>query len=199
MPFVTMADALVCKGNGYVARSWQEAFKGPIYPINNYGFTEIRFVHGAKDFTNARTQFLFLASGSQMQKGLDLLLEIFPRHPDLHLYICSSFRHDSEFCACYHRELFETANVHPIGWITVTGPRFYELVERCAYVILPSCSEGQAGSVVHCMAAGLLPLVTREAGIDTKDFGITFADDSLETIDKVVDEVARLPEQRVWL
>jgi hypothetical protein len=45
------------------------------------------------------------------------------------------------------------------------------------------------------MYSGLVPLVTRWAGIDTDDFGVTFKDDRLEEIERVVREVSRLPEQ----
>jgi glycosyltransferase involved in cell wall biosynthesis len=129
-----------------------------------------------------------------MQKGLDLLLEIFPKHPELHLYICSEYEKEEDFCACYHKELYETPNIHPIGWVAVNGPEYYELVKKCAFVIHPTCSEGQPGSVVQCMHSGLIPLVTREAGIDTEDFGITFTDDSLEEIERVILEVSEKPE-----
>jgi hypothetical protein len=45
------------------------------------------------------------------------------------------------------------------------------------------------------MYSGLIPLVTREAGIDTEDVGVTFSDDSLEEIERVVREVSQLPEK----
>jgi glycosyltransferase involved in cell wall biosynthesis len=37
-------------------------------------------------------------------------------------------------------------------------------------------------------------VVTREAGIDTEDFGITFSNDSIEEIERVILEVSQLPE-----
>ncbi len=43
--------------------------------------------------------------------------------------------------------------------------------------------------------AGLVPLVTREAGIDTADFGITFADNSIEEIERVICDVATAPPE----
>ena len=194
MPYVMKSDAILGFGNEYIMRSWREVFKVPIYPFNNYGFKETEFPCESKDYNRARKNFLYFASGSQMQKGLDLLLEIFPKHPGLHLYICSDFKKELDFCDCYHRELYETANIHPVGRIMVNGPDYSELVGNCAYVIAPSCSEGQSGSVVQCMHSGLIPLVTREAGIDTEDFGVTFHDDSLEEIERVILQVSELPE-----
>jgi glycosyltransferase involved in cell wall biosynthesis len=194
MQFVKNADAIIAVGNEFITRTWHEALNVPAYPFNNFGWRETEFLIDRKDFSSARRNFLFFASKSQMQKGLDLLLEIFPKHTDLHLYICSEFANEKDFCTCYHKELYETPNIHPIGWIKVNGPKYNDLVKKCAFVIHPTCSEGQPGSVVQCMYSGLIPLVTKESGIDTEDFGITFADDSLEEIEKAILEVSRLPE-----
>jgi glycosyltransferase involved in cell wall biosynthesis len=194
MPYVQKSNAIVGFGNEFIMNSWRETFNVPVYPFNNYGFKETEFVFDSKDFSTARQNFLFFSSKSQMQKGLDLLLEIFPKHPHLHLYICSGYKRELDFCACFHKELYDTANIHPIGYVRVNGPEYNELVGKCAYVILPSCSEGQSGSVVQCMYSGLIPLVTKEVGIDTEEFGITFADDSLEEIERVIVEVSEKPE-----
>jgi glycosyltransferase involved in cell wall biosynthesis len=195
MPFVEGADAVVAIGNEPVASTWRAAFKGPVYRFDNFGFCGTEFRHETKDFAEARKHFLFFASASQIQKGLDLLLEIFPSHPDLHLYICSDFRREDDFCACYAQELYSTPNVHPVGRIRVNSPKFYKLVEQCAYVIHPTCSEGQAGSVVQCMYAGLIPLVTSEAGIDIDGRGSMFPDDSLQELESTIRRVAELPPE----
>lgn len=193
LPYIANSDAIICVGNEDIVNTWKEEFEGPIYPFNNFGFKETEFCLDLKDFSAARNNFLFFASRSQVQKGLDLLLEIFPKHRDLKLYICSEFEKEEDFCICYHKELYETPNIHPIGWVPVNGPKYNELVLKCAYVIYPSCSDGQPGSVVQCMYSGLIPLVTKEAGIDTEDFGITFSDDSLEEIERVIVEVSEKP------
>ena len=44
------------------------------------------------------------------------------------------------------------------------------------------------------MYSGLIPLVTRESGIDTEDFGITFPDDSLAVIERVILEVSQMSD-----
>ena len=194
MPYLENSDAIVTIGNEIIKGTWKEVSSAPIYTFNNYGFKETEFIFDSKDFSTARRNFLFFASRSQIQKGLDLLLEVFPKHPDLHFYICSEFEKEEDFCDCYHKELYETPNIHPIGWVTVNSPEYNELVKKCAYVIHPTCSEGQPGSVVQCMYSGLIPLVTKEVGIDTEYFGITFADDSLEEIERVILEVSNKPE-----
>jgi glycosyltransferase involved in cell wall biosynthesis len=191
---VQKSHAIVCFGNEFVIRTWKEIFKVPTYHLNNYGFNWTACPVNSKDFALARRNFLFFASRCQIQKGLDLALEVFRRHTDLHLYVGSYFEMELDFCSCYYEELFETSNIHPMGWITVNGPEYNELAEKCAYVILPSCSEGQAGSVVQCMYSGLIPLVTKEVGIDTEDFGITFSNDTPEEIERVIVDVSQRPE-----
>ena len=194
LPDIDDADAIIGFGNGVTMQTWGEAFKVPTYPFNNYGFKETEFLPDTKDYSIARKNFLFFASWSQVLKGLDLLLEIFPGHPDLNLYICGRYEKEEDFCACYQKELYETPNIHPMGWITVNSPEYNELVRKCAYIIHPSCSEGQSGSVVQCMSSGLIPLVTTETGIDTEHFGVTFSDDSLEEIERVILDVSQKPE-----
>lgn len=193
MRAVVTAHSVVGVGNGFTMGTWADVFAGPIRAFDTHGVSTPEPVNEPKDFAAARRHFLFLASGSQMQKGLDLLLEIFPRFPDLHLYVCSGFRDEPDFCTCYSKELFDTPNIHPMGWITVNGPEFAHLTRTCAYVIYPSCSDGQAGGVVQAMHAGLIPLVTRESGIDTDHLGVTFLDDSLEEIERVVRDVSQQP------
>jgi glycosyltransferase involved in cell wall biosynthesis len=195
MPYVNISDAIVGFGNDSILGTWREEFKGPIYPFNNYGFKETPFRLEDKDFAVARHHFLFFTSGSQVQKGLDLLLEIFPKLPHLHLYICSSFDSEPDFCECYRKELREKPNIHALGWLEVNSPAYHRLIRQCAYVIHPTCSDGQSGSVVQCMYSGLIPMVTREAGLDTEDFGVTFADDSLEEIERAVRQVSQLPKE----
>jgi hypothetical protein len=191
VPFAARASAIVGIGTGHTTGTWRRASTAPIHHFDSAAF-EVPPIPG-KDFDTARRHFLFFASRTQVLKGLDLLLDIFPRHPDLHLHVCSYFALERRFCACYQRELFATPNVHPVGWIAINGPEFQRLAALAAYAIHPSAAEGQASSVVQCLAAGLIPLVTRETGVDTDDAGVTFASDRVEDIEAAILDVSRRP------
>jgi glycosyltransferase involved in cell wall biosynthesis len=193
MPAVQAADALVGVGNAYTIGTWREAYAGPLHAFDNFAFPGTLSSVPGKNFETARRRFLYFASWSQMQKGLDLLLEIFPRHPELELYVCSPFAQEPEFCAAYEEELTATPNIHAVGWVGAQSPELAELASRCAFVVHPSCSDGQAGAVVQALSAGLVPLVTRESGLDVDGFGETFADDSLAEIERVLLEAAAQP------
>jgi len=182
--FLDCADAIVGFGNDFIMSTWHEATGLPVHGFNNYG---LAFSHSMESQSPDRAKhFLFFGSSQQLLKGLDLLLDIFPRHPDLHLYVCGHYARDRAFCHCYRKELFETENIHPMGYIYIMGDTFRELVLRCGYVILPSCTEGQPGGVVQCMHAGLVPVLTRDCGIDTLDFGILFDGDDLAATEKAI-------------
>ncbi|MBP2644653.1 MAG: glycosyl transferase group 1 [Firmicutes bacterium] len=125
--------------------------------------------------------FLFLASRNQVLKGLDLLLEVFSANPCLTLYICSLFTQEPEFCQVYAKELFQLPNIKPIGFVDIYSSTFQALVQKCCYVIAPSASEGLSGSVLSAMSAGLVPIVSRDCGLD--ESGAHVLDDcSLESI-----------------
>lgn len=78
------------------------------------------------------------------------------------------------------------------GWVDIRSAKFKEIINRCIGIIYPSCSEGQAGSVVTCMQAGLIPIVSKESGIDVYDFGILLQESSVEEIKKTISRISDL-------
>ena len=87
--------------------------------------------------------------------------------------------------------MFHTENIETIGWIDVTSDDFTNLTRRSVATIYPSCSEGGGGSVLTCMHAGLIPVVTHEASVDVEDFGLLLEP---ATIDKIRETVHHLSD-----
>ncbi|GAH28176.1 unnamed protein product [marine sediment metagenome] len=193
MPFISNADAIIGFGNKFTVSTWGKFFSGPIYMVNNYGFKETKFIWSSRDYTVAKKNFVFFGGGHLMRKGLDLLLEVFSKYSDLNLYVCGLFDYDEEFKKCYYKELYQTKNIHPIGWVQVNSKRYEELIKKCAYIIHPSCEEGQPGAVVQCMYSGLIPIVSKESGVDVDAFGITLENNSLAQIAETIVRVSQLP------
>lgn len=148
------------------------------------------------DTKRSSLNFMFLASGGQVHKGLDLLLEVFPRHPELHLYVCSSFRSEKDFCKLYRTELFNTPNIHSVGFLDITSSRFREIANCCAWMLLPSCAEGMSGSVTAAMSVGLVPVVSKACGFDA-DHAKVLPDCRIETIENMVAELAYQTAQQL--
>ncbi|MCS4034100.1 hypothetical protein GGQ02_002500 [Salinibacter ruber] len=188
-------DAIAGFGNAFTEQTYRPHFEGPIHLFRNYGQPGIPATTQRTE--PARRHFLYMASGGQVHKGLDLLLDVFSDQPDLHLHVCGPLLQEGDFLRCYWRELFTLENIHPVGWVNIQGGAFERLASRCAYVIVPSCAEGQIGSVVSCMHAGLLPVVTPACGLDVQDEGTVLTDDSLDTIASTVRHLADQPPDTV--
>lgn len=150
-----------------------------------------------KDYEACRSRFLWFGSSGLVHKGLDLTLEAFAQTPDLHLTVGGRLDWEQEFCRFYHRELYETPNIRAAGWIDVGGDPFIELANQTLAVVFPSCAESESCSVLTCMQAGLIPVVTYESGIDVRDFGVLLPDASVEAVRDSVAHLARLPAARL--
>ena len=170
-------------GNAYNYATYTRAL--PMPPVTFIPNTGYAFPHIDSRRRSARN-FLFFASSGQVHKGLDLLLEVFAQQDfPFHLYICSAFKNEQDFCELYDQELYHTPNIHAIGFVDIRGDAFKQVVEACAFSITPSCSEGQAGSVVTTMSAGIIPICSRECGFDDDEV-FNLADVSLDTLEKAV-------------
>lgn len=134
-----------------------------------------------KDFAAARRRFLWFGSGGLVHKGLDLVLDAFAGMPDYHLTVCGPVRRERDFERAYFRELYQTPNIHAWGWIDVGSPAFLELARRTLGLVYPSCSEGTSGSAITCMHAGLVPVLSREAGVEPAG-GVLLESSSVEQI-----------------
>ncbi|MCE1225459.1 MAG: glycosyltransferase [Geobacteraceae bacterium] len=185
-------NAFFLIGNSRTLATYDEFNLPPVFLLPNTAVAGINPAGSGRSTQN----FLFLASGGQVHKGLDLLLELFPRHPQLQLHVCSSFRSEHDFCKLYHRELFATPNIHPEGFLDITGHRFQELAGRCAWMLLPSCAEGMSGSVTAAMSAGMVSVVSTACGFEDDEV-ILLPDCSLEAIERTVLAVSSMPADQV--
>jgi len=177
---VKYADEIVVLGNEYTMESYRFTAK-PItrIPISSaYEYQNIP----EKDYQNARKRFLWIGSYGMVHKGLDLVLDAFTGMPDLALTVCGRPEKEDDFFRLYERELKFTANIHLHGWIDMSSMEFLDISRTHSAVIYPSSSEGGAGSVIHCMHAGMVPICTREASVDLMDFGIQIMDSSVAAV-----------------
>jgi glycosyltransferase involved in cell wall biosynthesis len=118
--------------------------------------------------------------------------------PENHLYICGPIQDETDFEKAYHKELYQSPNIHVIGWVDVCSSEFIEITNKCVGMIHPSCSDSCAGSVITCMHAGLIPIVSYESGVDVNiDFGVILRDCSIDTIKTTVQMISTLSPEKV--
>lgn len=156
-----------------------------IIPNTSYDFSD--FVLSKK---NSKT-FMYFASCGSVHKGLDLLLDVFSNNKcDLKLYVCGLYLREKDFCKLYKKELFHNPRIISMGFVDIWSSKFREICEESAFCVLPSCSEGMAGSILTCMSAGVIPICSKWCGFDESDEAIILPDCTIETIDSCINEVS---------
>jgi glycosyltransferase involved in cell wall biosynthesis len=127
--------------------------------------------------------FLWLGSSGVVHKGLDLLIESFLLADlDCELHICGAQKRDVSFLGSALNDT--RINFH--GVVDINSSVFKKILERVQFVVLPSCSEGVATSVLTGMKCGLIPIVTDACDIETKGIGFKIEDVDVESISSVL-------------
>jgi glycosyltransferase involved in cell wall biosynthesis len=189
------ADCAVTIGNEFTISTYRYANR-PIYRLPVVSPIVCPWPY-KKDFDSCRKHFLWIGSQGLVHKGLDLVLDAFVELPEYHLTVCGPIEEEKDFESAYYTELYQTKNIHTLGWIDATSPEFFEIANDCLGIIYPSCSESGGGSVITCMHAGLIPVVSYEASIDVDDFGIIMGDSSIEGIKNTIQKVSNLPAEKL--
>lgn len=158
---------------------------GKIEGINTYtirptGIINPLFDPDKRNYDEAKRRFMWIGSSGAIHKGLDILLDVFSKHPELELYVLGLNEGDRRLLSGMMGE-----NVKNCGYIRIVGEEFAELASKCGFVVLPSCSEGLATAVITGMNHGLIPLVTRETSIEAP-VGEVFADFKVENVEETI-------------
>jgi len=147
-----------------------------------------------KDYEACRKNFLWFGSSGMVHRGVDLLLEAFAEMPEYHLTLCGPVERETNFVKAYSRELYHSPNIHMVGWVDIASDMFKEITQRCGCLIYPTCSEGGGGSVLTCMHAGIVPIVSYEASVDVnEEYGVLLKTCSITDIQDAVRTAAEFP------
>lgn len=179
----SFCDLLIVIGNNWTANTYKPYTDKPIVTLNSTALTNKFSFHLNRNISEERRNFLWFGSTGLIHKGLDLCLEYFSRNMEITLHICGILEKDFFEILKGH---FEKPNVHYHGFINVNSQKFIQLTSLCLFSILPSCSEGQATSLLTTMRAGLIPIATESTGIDVANFGFQLDDLSVEAIAKAI-------------
>ena len=186
---IECADYAALLGGDFMAQTYAFAGK-PSYRLPIPTVTTYPFPHD-KDYDECRRRFLWFGSSGLVHKGLDLVLEAFAQLPQYELLVCGPIADDAVFQSIYRRELYELPNIRTLGWVDVTDRRFIDVTRQCVALVFPSCAESQSASSITCMQAGLIPILSREAGIDAQDFGMLLPQATIEEIKLAVTALAQ--------
>jgi len=192
------ADYAVILGNEFTLGTYAYGNK-PMFALN-VPTPNVYPSPEAKDFDSCRKNYLWIGSSGFVHKGLDLVLEAFSQLPDFQLTVCGpleKFGKTNQFCKQFHKELYETPNIKTVDWVDVSSPLFQDIVNNCLALIYPSSAEGQNGSAITCMQAGLIPIVSYQSGVDVHDYGVMLADCSVSTIKSTIQRTSDLATDKL--
>jgi hypothetical protein len=184
-----VADYAVMIGNKFNSMSYSEFLFNKIYLVSPTGLLNHNYKFIARNYKKTKKKFVWFGSHGAIHKGLDILVDVFTDCPDLNLFICGLSTHEEGLFN------LSSTNISNLGFVDVNSNEFVDLVNECSFVILPSCSEGMSTSVITCMNHGLIPIVTRETGIDLDCFGYYLDDYKVEYVKDVVKRCSLLDDK----
>jgi glycosyltransferase involved in cell wall biosynthesis len=189
---LSIADAFIGVGNEATRRTY--AGFDPVHLLPSVAWPDEHRLASSKDLVSGRRHFLFLAGPGNVHKGLDLLLDAFDGLRDEHLWICT--RIDRPFAAVYGDLLTRRSNIHLLEWVQRGSAVYDDALRRSNWIILPSCAEGIATSVIEAMSHGLIPVVSEACGIDAGASGVQLTTCSVGEIASTVRELSSFGEER---
>lgn len=159
-----IADFCFLLGNEWTKSTYPAEIRQKIKCLN-VTFSDIKAMEDKQEEALPRRSFLFFAGAGSVHKGLDLVLEVFRRHPEWTLHVVGPFLQEKEFVAIYEQELLHTPNIHTHGFLAPRSLEFQQILQDCFAFLAPSCAEGMATAVITTMALGLHPIISRETGV----------------------------------
>ena len=151
-----------------------------------------------KDFGKAKKNFIWFNSYGALLKGLDVIIEAFNRVPDLELFVCGKLEPEAGLIQTTMIQSKITPNIDFQGWVETDGEEFKKLLLETAWVISASFSEGGGGSILNCMAKGLIPIISRSTSITLPDnTGFYIENNETATLDKLLLSLSQLPDATV--
>ncbi|MBU1152720.1 glycosyltransferase [bacterium] len=190
-----LVDAIIALGNEICKESYSKFYDGPIYSLPA-PFFKVLDAHEilSQGHKNNIKGFLWFGSSGLIHKGLDLVLEVFANHPKIKLHICGPIKNELDFEKVYFKELYQLPNIITHGFVDISSQLFKEILQDCAFVISPSCSEGGCTGTLTAIGNGaLIPIITKETTIST-GFEIWINDLSVKDVEKAIDKALKLTE-----
>lgn len=176
------ADIVICLGEeGYYSKPTYRLFPSGLFNKN------FRFkFFSDSECTEAKKCFIVYGTTGVVHKGIDLLVDIFKEHLDWTLIICG----DNTSGKLKDIGISLSNNIVDMGYVDTESDLFLNLVNRCAFIVLPSCSEASTTGVLTGMRHGLIPIITKNNGFEKCGEVCLFFDDfHLENIEKKILDV----------
>lgn len=189
---LTLSDLIVCLGNEWSMDTYQSYNRRTVCLPVTYCY-HWPAESAALESQQISRHFIWFGGSGAVHKGLDITLDAMDRVGDGYfLHVCGPISGESDFINLYRENLYQRHNVKYHGLIDIRSPEFVRLMNLCAFVVLPSCSEGGGSSVYTCMHYGLVPVVSTESSVETVDFGIVIDDATPASVARAMQQAHQL-------
>ncbi len=193
-----LADACSLLGNEYTLNTYPVEYHAKVRLITPSASKLDTTIKPSDGLVPPEREFLWFFGSGAVHKGLDLVLEVFARHPEWVLNVVGPAGDEPDFVAFYRHELYELPNIHYHGQLTPSGEAFRAITSRSFCFVAPSCSESVSSAVVTCLCVGLFPIVSRDTGVTLPDScGIYLETSSIDEIEQAAKQVISLPDQEL--
>lgn len=167
-----IADACMLIGNDVTLNTYPDSARAKMTKIPA---TASLSTH-VKNYSSRTNNFLYFNSPRNVGKGLDLVLDVFTRHPEWILHCVGNVESERDFMLAYP-DLSSHRNIVMHGHMAPSSSSFEAIVDLCDCFIAPSCSEGTSTSCLTCLQCGMYPILTLNTGVDLpEDAGIWISD-----------------------
>jgi hypothetical protein len=118
---------------------------------------------------------LYFATDIGLRKGFDIIYNLFESNliPEKNFVLHIVGNVSKEFYLdkinLLSKKLGERFIFH--GWINSNSIKYIEVLRRMDVLIYPSLEEGQAGTVIDCISRGIIPILSKNCGIDFSPIG----------------------------
>ncbi len=184
-------NEIVCFGLQHTVDTFA-SLNMPVSPFPNYANPHVKLI---KSSQKNPLHFMCIVGSRHILKGLDLLLEVFSMLPTLHLHICG--RIPKNLKTVFAKEL-AAKNIHQYGYVEMGGRAFNAICKKTVFYISPSCSEAMQGATLNAMKAGLIPIISKDVGVDLYGSGFRIKDCSIEAILENVEQYVTMPEKKLY-
>ena len=183
------ADVCLLVGNEHTRQTYPAKF---LHKIQTIGVTggQVAKIKTFEEYYPEEKEFLWIGGAGPVHKGLDLLLDIFTKHPEWHLNIMCKINSKSDFYKYFKKELTKYPNIHFHGLVMPSSELFEKVVSRCFATINPSCAEGMSTATLTALSVGLYPIISYDNGFTLpENCGIYLDECSIDEIENAISEV----------
>jgi glycosyltransferase involved in cell wall biosynthesis len=198
----TLADSCIVIGNKVTEKSFLDNSQLNCKMIlpSVHKVLEFKKIRETRDLSKARKGVLHFSSYGLVHKGIDLILNAAKSHPELDFHICGKIEQELPSSSYLYKELSKLGNIYIHGFVDISSEQFQHLMNACIFSILPSCAEGCSTAVVTSMLnGGVIPIVSKQCGVDVDDFGFYLDELDSASINKIIETLHAMTDEELYV